>query len=293
MTEDGQMQRFKELWNLGTTVVAGSTVVIGCLCIFWESSITGTFPEDMTFAQGLALAFLFIGFTMTCGLYWIGVTSVGLVLVRWPMEAMKLVRKLPPHAVAYVSPDFQPMWAFPVWVVASIAVIVATLSFKIDGKWLLIYGCIVVVQGVLGAILLVFNRRLQFDDTGISLSNHRVEHPEHNPKSFRKFRYAIVVLWVLFPFIMSKEVDGFVGAAFRLAQLRKDHATVHLASPWDLRLVEVGLQRRDSFLGADYARFDDVIVRMKSIGSRVVLEVPSQPKGTTFVSVPRQFIEIE
>ena len=52
-----------------------------------------------------------------------------------------------------------------------------------------------------------------------------------------------------------------------------------------------------SFLGADYTRFEDVTVRLRSIGSRVVLQMPpgsTNPKFIgKFIGVPKERIEVE
>jgi hypothetical protein len=48
----------------------------------------------------------------------------------------------------------------------------------------------------------------------------------------------------------------------------------HVAGPWDSRLTEAGLVKQPSFLGARYARFDDMTVSHTWIGSRVAIEIP-------------------
>lgn len=288
------MIRFKEIWMLITAVVAGGAIAIGSLCLLYECAVTGSYPEDLTLGQGVAFTFLFIGLTLTCAAYWAGVTSMGLILMRWPMEALKFYRdKAPPHAVAYVPADLRAMWSFLIWVVAAIAIIVSVVAFKWDWRRLVIYGCIVVTQGFIGGLLLMIRRRRQFDDTGIHLSKHEVRHPEHNPAGLRKATYTIFAFWVVAPFIFGQNQSGFVRVAFKVAQLRKDHAVVHLARPWDSRLSGSGLPQGESYLGSYYARFDDVTVRMRGLGSRVVLEVPSGKGKPKFVSVPKQLIEIE
>lgn len=107
---------------------------------------------------------------------------------------------------------------------------------------------------------------------------------------------VILAAWVvmpMLPIVLGQHHDALIGSAFRLAQLRKDHATVHVASPWSQRLKNAGLKPSESFLGSSYERFDDVTVRMRSVGSRVVLELPSDRREARFINIPRQFIEIE
>ena len=284
---------FKEIWTLVTALVAGGAIATGSLCLLYECAVTGSYPEDLTLGQGMAFTFLFIGLTFVCAAYWAGVTSVGFVLMRWPMEALKFFRdKAPPHAVAYVPADLRVMWSFPIWVVAAIAIIAST-TFEWDSPRLVIYGCIVVTQGFIGGLLLMIQRRRQFDDAGIHLSQREAKHPEHDSQRLRKATYAIFAFWVVAPFVFGQNQSGFVRAAFKVAQVRKDHAVVHLAKPWDSRLSGAELTRGESYLGPDYVRFDDVTVRMRGLGSRVVLEVPSAKAEPRFVSVPKQLLEIE
>ena len=83
-----------------------------------------------------------------------------------------------------------------------------------------------------------------------------------------------------------------VDAAFTAAKIRKPHATVHVASPWQTRLTEAGLVAQSSFLGMKYARFDDVTVSHMSIGSRVALEIMDRGKPKE-IYIPRGLIEVE
>ena len=69
-------------------------------------------------------------------------------------------------------------------------------------------------------------------------------------------------------------------------------SSVHVASPWDSRLTEAGLVKQPSFLGARYARFNDVTVSHMSIGSRVAIDIPYKGKPKE-VYIPRGLIEVE
>jgi hypothetical protein len=48
-----------------------------------------------------------------------------------------------------------------------------------------------------------------------------------------------------------------------------------------------------SFMGPEYARFDNVTVRRRSMGSRVVLEVRGGAGKPQFIGIPRDHIEVE
>jgi hypothetical protein len=178
--------------------------------------------------------------------------------------------------------------------VASIAVVFAAISIRFDLSDIARFGGIIVLQGFFGGLLLAARRRLKLDASGLSLSDRMPnERLSQNMGEIRHAMYAILAAWIVMPMLLGQNHNAIMDAAFRLSQLRKDHATIHVASPWSERLTAAGMKPHESFLGANYARFEDVTVRMRSIGSRVVLEVPSSRKKALFINIPRQSVEVE
>lgn len=292
------MQKFKEIWELATAVIRWGALIIGGVCLLVVCMTTGWFPEDMTLGEGVALYFIFVGFLLVYAVYWLGITSVGLLIARWPMEFIdRFEKKAPSHAVNYAFSSFKLMWAGAVWVVGCVATVYASLVVRLNFTSGMLFGIIVLCQGAFGGFLLALRRRLQLDASGLSLPGH--VSPERHSKKISERRagmYVLLAAWIvmpMLPMVLGQHHDALMGSAFRLAQLRKDHATVHVASPWSQPLRNAGLKPSESFLGSSYERFDDVTVRMRSVGSRVVLELPSGRRETRFVNVPRQFIEIE
>lgn len=288
------MQKFKEFWSLIVAVVSGAAVVVGGLCLFVECNRIGWFPEDMTLGEGVALYGLFVGLTIVCALYWAGITSVGLLIARWPMEwVARYMRNVHPSAPAYVPANFKIMWSFPVWVCAIIALIVGVLLLRSEPIKAVTYAAIALMQGAFAGFLLITLARRRFDRTGIAVPRVEATAPAHRATNLRQAAYAFLGIWLLGPFLFGKNQGSLIESAFKLAQLRKDHATVHVATPWDTRLTALGLKSKESFLGLTHARFDDLTVRIRGVGSRVVLEVPAKTRGSIFVNIPRQFVEIE
>jgi hypothetical protein len=96
-------------------VIRWGALVIGGVCLLVVCMTTGWFPEDMTIGEGVALYFIFVGFLLAYAVYRLGVTSTGLLVMRWPMELLnRLDKKVPAHAVAYAFSSFKPMWSLPV-----------------------------------------------------------------------------------------------------------------------------------------------------------------------------------
>jgi hypothetical protein len=118
-------------------------------------------------------------------------------------------------------------------------------------------------------------------------------HGSTDPIGLRQGGYLLFAFWLLAPMLIGRNQGNFVDAAFRVAQLRKDHATVHVAVPWDKPLADAGLHAAASFLGSTYVRFDDVTVRLRSMGSRVVIELPTARGEHRYIRIPRASIEVE
>jgi hypothetical protein len=288
--------RFKEAWELITAIIRWAALAIGGICLLIVCTSAGLFPEDMTVGEGVALYFISVGFVLVYAVYWLGVTSVGLLLLRWPMELLtRFDKKVPSHAAGYTFASLNTMWSLPVWIVAGPAVLfVISSSIAWDPSAGVLYVSIIALQGFLGGLLLVMHRRLQLDASGLRLPDRGLadKHPQ-NMSSLRQVMYFFLGTWILAPMVLGLNHDTLANAAFRLAQLRKDHATVHVAAPWSQRLKDRGLTPQASFLGTEHARFEDVTVRMRSIGARVVLELPSKQGKAGLISIPRQFVEIE
>jgi hypothetical protein len=154
------------------------------------------------------------------------------------------------------------------------------------------YVCVLGLQGFIGGMLLAMHRGIRLNESGLSLADRRPLNGD-SATDFRRFTYLFWAMWILAPVLIGLANDSLMNSAFRLAQLRKDNAVVHVAAPWNQRLIAAGLKPRESFLGTEYARFENVTVRMRSVGARVVLEVPSAQGESRFVNIPKQHVEIE
>lgn len=92
--------------------------------------------------------------------------------------------------------------------------------------------------------------------------------------------------------LLAPEKLFLVNAAFRLAQLRKDSATIHVKAPWSARVAQSNLPKSQSFLGGDYVEFKKVKVLLRSVGQKVVIELPNA-SGITRLSIPTDAIYVE
>jgi len=289
--EECEVGEFKHLWETLSPVIKTVLLLTGGLCLLVHIAHVGRFPEDVQLGESILLYFISFGFVFLYALYWIGLTAVGLLVCRWPMEVTRLVaRRAPKHAAAYVPIDLELMWAPLVWIVGLLALFISLFIYRSQHFDMITYGSLAVLQGGLGGILLMIRRRLRFDSAGL----HLISKPELRMKgtNLRQAGWGLFGYWLLAPLLLGQNSGSLVDAAFTAAKIRKPHATVHVASPWRARLTQAGLVEQSSFLGANYARFDDVTVTHMSIGSRVAVEIFNRGKPAELY-IPRGQIEVE
>jgi hypothetical protein len=120
------VQKFKEALEFVIKVVAFGAVVLGGICLLGHVIATGEFFEDVSFGDGLVLYMLSACFFVACALYWAGVTAVGLLLMRWPMDWVlrAMVKRVPLRALGSVRADYRSMSSPTVWCVAALALLI-------------------------------------------------------------------------------------------------------------------------------------------------------------------------
>lgn len=287
------MNRFKELLELAVKLVAVGAIIFGGVCLLQHVKSTGEFFEDVSLGDGLVLYMLSVGFVIACGLYWAGLTAVGLLLMRWPMHWLlrAMARRVPLGALGSIPADYKFMWSVPVWSCAALAVLVAYLLRPTT--WTLVLCLtIALVQGFVAGLLWLMLRRHRFQSSGISITRDRSDTDVDHSK-LKRVAALFLAFSIILPFLLAPGQLSFVDLAFHAAALGKDHAIVHVREPWNTRLTLAGLTGSDSFMGSDYVRFENVAIRRRSIGSRVIREVAAAAGKPQFISIPRDHIEVE
>lgn len=287
------MLEIKAIWELVSSILRWGSLLVGGTCLLVTSAAIGQFPEGITAGESVAFCFLAVGFVFAYAFYWLAVTSIGLCVLRWPMELLRLLHhRIPVHAPAYLPTSYKEMWAFPIWLTALLSAAVSLSLFRLELTSALAQGSIVVLQGFLGGLLLLIRRKLRFESSGLTMAEAPARNSDANA-DLRRATYVLFAFWLLGPMLIGQKQGSFVDAAYRLAQLRKDHVTVHVAAPWNEPLARAGLHPHTSFLGSSYVRFDDITVRMMSMGSRVVIELPAAQGERRYVRIPRASVEVE
>ena len=148
------------------------------------------------------------------------------------------------------------------------------------------------MQGLGVVFFLTVARRQEHFDSGVVVPDYS-DGPNAGRRSDTAMARRAFVIWLAIgPLVLAPERLFLFDAAFRVAQLRKDAATIHVKSPWSDRVAQSTLTKAPSVLGSDYVEFKKVNVLLRSVGQKVVLELPTA-SGITKLSIPADAVEIE
>lgn len=297
---DSKKTSLNEFAGLIGTFTKCGTLLVGGLCLLMYSNEIGQFPEGVGIGEGLAFYLVCAGFLIAYSLYTGICTATGCVLLAWPARVLHqvLVRRkvLGRRRVGQVllHTDFSSMWELTVVALGVLGLIGhgVFIYFSDQPAKAALFLAVPFAQGVGVVFLLVVTRRQRHLESGVVL-------PEYSDRSIVTKRRdtitarRIFFVWlVLAPMVLVPEKLFLVDVAFRLAQLRKDSATIHVKAPWSVRVAQSSLPKRESFLGGDYVEFQKVNVLLRSVGQKVVIELPNV-SGVTRLSIPADAIYVE
>jgi hypothetical protein len=287
------LSRFGEM---GPGWLKYGTVAAGGFALLLYTNQIGHFPEGIQLGEGLAFYLLSFGLLLIYGLYCIGVTALGAVLVRWPGQWLYHLtsKRGTNRRHSPVNVDFGWLWSGPFWggsVMGAGILIALSHEHPLD---LPIHILVCLMQGTALIVLLMTRRRSQSLSVGLLVPLDSAG--ERGQLDLRTMKLAsLVVLCFMFvgPMMFAPRQTAFVTAAFRFAKLRQDDAEVHVKQPWSRRLLDAGQRSSNSFLGADYLRFEHVKVLLKSFGSKVVVELPDGKDRVKRIEIPAEALYIE
>lgn len=296
--KDDQNSGFKKfLESIGKFTKYGA-LLVGGLCLLLYSNEIGQFPEGIDLGEGLAFYLVSAGFLLIYALYVAVSTAMGSVILAWPASFLhrrslnrQQLRGVRIQALL-LRTDFSPMWSVPAFCLASVGFLgLAFYAFR-DLVGAAFFLALTLVQGFSVAMMLMVMRRHSHLESGVLLDGVAPQEIQAKKEDTGKARRFFWVWLAIAPFVITQNRYFLVDAAFRVAQLRKDNATVHVKSPWSDRVAMSKLVREKSFLGGDYVEFKGVNVLLRSVGDKVVIELPND-KTTTKLSIPSDLIFVE
>lgn len=274
-----------ELREIGSSIahlINWGAIMAGGLCLIVYSTEIEQFPSGIGLGEGLAFYFLSVGFTLIYGIYWVGLTSLGVVTMQIPLRYLvkwgrrRSAEKGKPGPFPH-SIDFGRLNRLELWVPAVLAALTMTAYATNDGDDWYLFVVVSWVQGLIAGVLLILQRKDEFANSGIVETPSSVADSEQVIRLRRRLIIGLGIAMLAVPLVYMPNKQGFVGTAFTWAELRKEMAVVHVRGRWNGPLVEAGLHPNKSSLGAGYRRYCNVRVLLRSIGDTVVLEAPAEP----------------
>lgn len=273
------LTHLKEISGLVALVASWGTLVMGGFCLLLYSEEIQQFPSGIGLGEGLAFYMICASFLLIYFIYWMAMTTLGMVLTRWPAQwlvsrgrqaAAKRGRDFGiPHAV-----PFHLMTSLETCLTSLIGVLLVVMNLLNEsGNWVWLLG-VALVQGILVGLWLVFRRKNDYASAGLLRLGAEEKKPTSSARDRRAPMLMIPALLLVMPLLIMPERMTFVSAAFSMAQLRKADATVHVRGAWNGILMESHLKARPSVLGKEYRRYDSVQVLLRSIGNITVLALP-------------------
>lgn len=276
--------KLKEFIELTSAIVRWSALLIGGLCLLVYTHEIGQFPEGMNLGEGLAFYLVCIGFGIAYSIYWLGLTSAGCLIVgkplSWLIERHRVKTK---RRSARVPVNLSPMWDLSVVMVGGMGLVLLTLYILSNPSqhWTVLFTSI--CQGLLVALVLWARRQHLHLQSGLLVSTDGKDRDA--PGSFATPQYVFTAMLVILPWFMGPNKTFIVSTAFSVAKLRKESATIHVQKPWSIRVAQSTLEPSESFLGENYVRFTKVKVLLRSVGEKVVIELP-QGKNQPSIKLP-------
>lgn len=294
-----RLTTYKSIAELVTIYAKWGSILPGGACLLLYSNEIGQFPEGMNLGEGLAFYLVCAGFLVVSTFYLAVTAAMGSLLLAGPIFVhKKFIRSRsqskPSQGDLYMSTDYSAMWDMPVIALAMVGFLIwlgYAASRPADGFMFLAQP---LAQGVLVTFWLTTRQRLRLLQTGLIFQSDSSDVIERKKAAIHHAHKAMLVAFVAVPLLLAPDRMILVDAAFRMAQIRKDSAIVHVKKPWASRVEGSTLTPQKSFLGDEYVTFEKVKVLLRSVGSKVVIELPqASDKPATRLSIPSEVIFIE
>lgn len=297
---DREITQFSQMVGFAGTFTKYGTLIVGGLCLLIYSNEIGQFPEGVGLGEGLAFYLVCAGFLIAYSLYSAICTATGCLLLAWPARLLhriavrreSLRKKRVSQILLYT--DFSSMVELPVAALGAAGLIAHGVFIFLSPEPLkaAVFLIVPLAQGAGMMFLLVVNRRHNNLESGVLMPDYS-ERSILNARTQTATARRVFFVWLaVVPLLLVPEKSFLVNAAFKLAQLRKEGATVHVKAPWSSRVAQSTLPRAPSYLGSDYVEFTRVTVLLRSVGQKVVIELPTA-SGVTRLSIPAESIYVE
>lgn len=303
-TDGSVVTHLKDWAELGGKAITWATLLPGCLIFFIYTVKLGDFPTGLGVGEGLAFYLICTAFWIAFIVYAVAATVLGSVaiapLAQWAQKRRHAQQAKHPNVdrsgslVELPTVDYRPM-RDPLVLGAAIVVFLLLLVYGYKDIWnALQFFLMALCQGLL--VCIAWNNSSLIRWLAVRSSHGMKTEAEATVETLRAKRTRRLSLGALLitPLLAGPPDFSLVDSAFRATQLRKDNATIHIKKPWANRIASSGLRPQASFLGDEYAEFQKVNVLLRSVGTKVVLELPgADGKRPAKLSIPADVVHVE
>jgi hypothetical protein len=298
----GNNNRLEFASKLGEVIsswVKRGTLVIGALCLIIYANELKHFPEGMQLGEGLAFYLVCVGFTLIYAFYVLISTAIGSVIVYFSITAWQNFSRW--HRAknsirndAPLTTNFRPMRDPALLTVAGLAAVPLGFYAYHRTDDAIAYFLTLIALGSVIAIYLSIKRRADHLDVGLFIEHQQEKLAAKKQADAKRALNTLVGFMLFIPFVVGPHKQLLVDSAFTVAQLRKENAVIHVKSPWAERVSSSALKGSKSFLGSEYVEFKGVNVLLRSIGTKVIIELPQPGKlPAANLPIPQDSIYVE
>lgn len=292
----------KDIVDLIANTAKLGTFTIGGICWVKYINEIGHFPEGVNIGDGITMYLLTSGFLFIYGVFLIGTTSLGSLLMSfllpliekglcfWRKWRKSQSRRKENFVIIHQFERMREGYLIAPSIIGVLLILMISKSFS---QLLLLITC-AAAQGIFYGVYLQSDKNASYNKFRLAASNSSTMPNEAG--QLVKFKFIIMAVIVSIPSLFATKFSNvsFVDAAFNFSHLRKENATIHVKAPWSYKINRGSNISSISFLGKDYLEFKGIKVLLQSIGSSVVIELPAgKDKVVSTLAIPKDAIFVE
>ena len=269
-------------------------ILIGGICVALYSMRIGHFPQDLTIGDGVLLIFIAASFGFIYLFYIYSLISLGIacspVILPIFNSAMKAVNR---HRTRPIAPQFE--WVkfnFGSVLCALLAIVLIVALGRKDAFAYWSLPLLSLILYMLYSAFLSAGKKLKSIDE-IHRSQVHTDQKDNvgalgDPSHIRRTQMGILAFILFAPLFYGGVSGQLLEIGMSMANIRKDHATVYVKSPYAFLLPEQNVSDLSPKL-PDYKRFDNVSVLFHGLGKRTVVSFDAGGRRKN-LTVPDDYI---
>ena len=278
-------------------------IFLGGLILLFYCYRIEYFPEGATVGDGLVFLFILAAFGGLYTFFTLCLLSLG-ILLRPAWEIMQKIiinvglcvsnlfkKEITPQPIKFIKGDSS-IFIFALFGLLMIAMF-GLYEPKVIGTLVLTsFGCAAMAAAYKESSSKIIN--LEAERDSVINKDDSLSSEENNEKlrKLKTFQMATVFIIFLLPLLVGGVSGKLLDGAMRLANVKEDHANIHVKKPYSELLVTSGITPKQSAMGKDYSLFTNVNILMNGIGINTVIAISENDSHRKW-SIPKNSIYVE